>query len=131
MLTVFYDGTCGMCHRAVQFLLRRDRTGQKFRYAPLQGETAQSILGTIEELPDSMVVQDEQGKLHVQGDATRTICRALGGIWLLPAVLLGMTPRPLRNWMYDLVAARRYRWFGKKEEACPLLLPEERERFLP
>ena len=120
-----------MCHWAVQFLLRRDRAGKKFMYAPLQGETAQELLGTLDGLPDSMVVHDEQGILHVQGDATLILCHALGGIWTFPALLLTLTPRPLRNWMYNLVAERRYRWFGKKDDVCPLLLPEERERFLP
>jgi predicted DCC family thiol-disulfide oxidoreductase YuxK len=120
-----------MCHRAVQFLLRRDRTGQKFTYAPLQGSTAHEALEPIEALPDSMVVRDAKGNIHVQGDATRVLCHALGGIWVIPGFLLGLTPRPLRNWLYDFVASRRYQWFGRKEDACPLLLPEERERFLP
>ena len=131
MLTVFYDGSCGMCHGAVQFLLRRDKPGEKFMYAPLQGETAKELLGSIESLPDSMVVFDEMGTLYVQGDATLILCRSLGGFWVLPSLLLMITPRPIRNWLYDRIAARRYRWFGRKEESCPLLLPEDRDRFLP
>ncbi len=36
--TVLYDGECGLCHRSVKFLLKRDR--HQLWYAPLQGETA-------------------------------------------------------------------------------------------
>ena len=34
--TLFYDGQCGLCHRAVRFLLAEDRApGGAFRFAPL------------------------------------------------------------------------------------------------
>ena len=131
MLTVFYDGSCGMCHRAVRFLLKRDRQGNKFTYAPLQGETAAVALDGFDNLPDSMVVKDAEGTLHLQGQATRVLCRTLGGLWHVPAFGLWLLPRFIGNWLYDLVAARRYSWFGKESESCPLISPEERTRFLP
>ena len=34
---VLYDGTCGLCHRSVRWLMKRDR--RRLWYAPLQGET--------------------------------------------------------------------------------------------
>ncbi|HZH02738.1 MAG TPA: DCC1-like thiol-disulfide oxidoreductase family protein [Myxococcaceae bacterium] len=33
---LFYDGGCGLCHRAVRFVLARDPAG-RFRFAPLGG----------------------------------------------------------------------------------------------
>ena len=36
---LFYDGSCGLCHRAVRFILAEDRSGTAFRFAPLGGET--------------------------------------------------------------------------------------------
>ena len=35
---VFYDGTCGLCHRGVRFFLAEDRAGTSFQFAPLGGE---------------------------------------------------------------------------------------------
>jgi predicted DCC family thiol-disulfide oxidoreductase YuxK len=40
-----------------------------------------------------------------------------------------VVPRPLRDWIYNLVARRRYRWFGKRE-ACMVPTPALRARFL-
>ena len=37
---LFYDGTCGLCHRAVTFALARDPDGSRFRFAALQGARA-------------------------------------------------------------------------------------------
>ena len=34
--TIFYDGGCGLCHRFVRFALAEDRTGERFRFAPLE-----------------------------------------------------------------------------------------------
>src|SRR5208282_2216789 len=32
---LFYDGYCGLCHRAVRFILAEDTTGTAFRFAAL------------------------------------------------------------------------------------------------
>jgi predicted DCC family thiol-disulfide oxidoreductase YuxK len=131
MTTVFYDGSCGLCHRAVQFLLARDPSGAHFRYAPLQGETAACALEGVLELPDSMVVKTTQGRLLTRGDAAINIGLTLGGGWWLVAQLSRAWPRFLRNLAYDFIAKRRYRWFGRKEDACPMMAPEQRALFLP
>src|SRR5262249_21391567 len=36
--TIFFDGRCGFCARAVRFVLAEDRAGTAFRFAPLDGE---------------------------------------------------------------------------------------------
>jgi predicted DCC family thiol-disulfide oxidoreductase YuxK len=40
-----------------------------------------------------------------------------------------IVPRPLRDAIYDLVARRRYRWFGRRE-TCMVPGPGIRDRFL-
>jgi predicted DCC family thiol-disulfide oxidoreductase YuxK len=40
-----------------------------------------------------------------------------------------VVPRPVRDWLYDRVAANRYRWFGKAEY-CALLTDEQRARLV-
>ena len=35
-VVAFYDGSCGLCHRTVRFLLSEDVTGQACSFAPLQ-----------------------------------------------------------------------------------------------
>ena len=131
VITVFYDGQCGLCHRAVQFLLRRDPAGEKFRYAALQGETAATLLVPLHPVPDSMVVHTPDQTLLTQGDAALYLARALGGLWAVLGALGRIVPRSIRDLMYNGLAARRYRWFGKRDEACPLLTPDQRGLFLP
>jgi hypothetical protein len=40
---IFFDGICGLCNRTVDFVIARDHS-RLFRFAPLQGETAQRLL---------------------------------------------------------------------------------------
>ena len=40
---ILFDGVCGLCNRAVDFVLREDRN-QKFLFAPLQGETFKAFV---------------------------------------------------------------------------------------
>jgi predicted DCC family thiol-disulfide oxidoreductase YuxK len=131
MITVFYDGTCGLCHRAVKFLVARDPHGERFRYAPLQGETALRDLPEPSELPDSMVIKMANGETFTRGDAALRLGRELSLGWRLMSIIGGLFPTFCRDLLYDFIAARRYAWFGRSETVCPLLPPDQREFFLP
>lgn len=130
---VFYDGTCGLCHGWVRFLLRRDRDGNRFRYAPLQGETwvARVPAERRRELPDSVVIRTTEGDLLVESRGVIHLLRRLGGGWKVVAGLLWIVPRPLRDLGYRLVAAVRYRLFRRPQELCPIVPAELWGRFLP
>lgn len=133
---VFFDGVCGLCNRFVDFVLSRDRRGA-IRFAPLQGETARREVrgegrGVSSETRsfDTIVWIDPSHREFVRSAAAVRVLWRLGGIWWLIGWLLWLIPRPLRDVGYRLVAANRYRMFGKKE-TCRLPSPAERERFLP
>ena len=135
--TIYFDGHCGLCHRAVRFVVPRDRDGSRFRFAPLQGLTFAERFDaeTRNALPDSIVVQvggdARADALLTRSDAALHIMRRLGGVWKLLAGLGRLVPRPLRDWAYDRVASVRHRLFRRPEAACPLMPPELRSRFLP
>ncbi len=126
---VFFDGVCGMCNRFVDLLLKVDRRGI-FLFAPLQGETARSLLPPLPADPAawSMLYLDERG-LHDQSDASLEVYRRLGGLWSVLA-LARFVPRFLRTPVYRWIARNRYNWFGRRD-ACRVPTPAERERFLP
>jgi predicted DCC family thiol-disulfide oxidoreductase YuxK len=130
---VFYDSTCGLCHRAIRLLIAEDPDGIRFHFAPLQGETfAQRVPEEVrEQLPDSLVVVNPDSKLRVKGAAVTVLLSDLGGLWRLLGLPLRLLPGRVRDLLYDLVAGNRYRLFPRTEEACPLMPPELRERFLP
>jgi predicted DCC family thiol-disulfide oxidoreductase YuxK len=117
----------------VKFVLKRDRSGKLFRFAPLRGPTFQSQVSPDRRagLPDSIVVLTEEGALLVRSDAFLHILRQLGGGWRNLAALLAVVPRPVRDFAYDFVARIRYRVFGTKEDWCPIVPPDLRARFDP
>lgn len=131
--TLFYDGHCGLCHRAVKFVLRHDPEGAAFRFAPLQGPTFQAAVPTAQRaaLPDSMAVRTLDGRLLLKSEAWLHIMRRLGGIWKLIGSVCSIVPRFIRDWGYDFVAAVRFRIFGRRDDLCPLVPPALRNRFLP
>lgn len=131
--TIFYDGHCALCHGTVKFVLRRDRSGAAFRFAPLQGETFQRRVPRAQRqtVPDSMVVLTPTISLLVRSDAIVHIFRRLGGVWRVIAGILAVIPRPLRDAGYNLIARIRYRVFGKRDDLCPVVPPELRARFDP
>lgn len=130
---IFYDGHCGLCHRAVKFTLKHDRSGTAFRFAPLQGETIKSLLAPEQRanLPDSFVVLTRDGTLLMRSNASLYVMQRLGGAWRLLANILGLIPRTLRDVVYDFVARVRYRVFGRQNDLCPIVPPALRARFDP
>ena len=129
---VFFDGTCGLCHGAVRFLVRRPRRA-RFRFAPLQGETFERRIPEERRagLPDSLIVETPDGELLVRSDGALRLLRRLGGPWRLPAAMLALLPRSWRDAAYRLVARGRRRWFRRPEGLCPRVSKDVAELFLP
>lgn len=126
---IFYDGTCGLCHAFVQWTLRHDSEGE-FRFAPLQGETFKERVSEKERhgLPDSVIVLMLNGSLATKSGAVKYVCEQIG--LRGHAALLGILPRWLADFGYDLIARTRYAIFGRRKEKCPLVSPDLRTRFL-
>lgn len=129
---IFYDGHCGLCHRSVTFLLKRDRDGSLFQFSPLQGEAIARSLSADEraQLPDSLVVRTEEGQLLVRSAGTAYMLRRLGGFWGGVGIVLGWVPRTIRDFGYIVVAKCRRRLFGRPPDVCPMVPEEQRRRFI-
>lgn len=122
---LFFDGVCTLCNRSVDWVIRRDRQ-RVFRFASLQGETAKRLVPDAAKDLNSFVIW-QNGVAWKRSDA---VIRVLIGLRAPGAKILGLVPRPLRDFVYALVAKNRYRWFGK-HESCRLPTADERSRFLP
>ena len=126
---LLFDGVCNFCNWSVNFLLRRDRDGI-FRFAALQSEAGRKLLaeaGLQRHNLDGMVLI-EGSEVTLKSTAALKAAKRLPGLWFMTGLLLAV-PRSLRDWCYDAFAARRYRWFGKRE-ACMVPTAEMRSRFL-
>lgn len=78
-----------------------------------------------------MVVQGTNGEILTEAAAALTIARSLGRGWSILATAAYILPWFVLNGCYRLIAKNRYRLFGRKQELCPLLPPEQRALFLP
>jgi len=126
---VLFDGVCNLCAGTVQFLIRRDPEGL-FRFAPLQSEAAEALLADhgLDDHDLDSIVLIEGDDVYVKSDAAIRIATHLGGVYRLlwPFRFL---PRRLRDWAYDVVAERRYGWFGKRDQ-CMVPTGDLESRFI-
>lgn len=127
---VLYDGTCGLCTKAVQWILRHERD-HDILFAPLQGPTAALARQRFPNIPVTLesVVYISDGRAHLRSKALLHATRHLSSPWrwayplrILPAFLLDLG--------YRVIAAIRYRLWGHAD-ACQLATPAQRLRFLP
>lgn len=132
---LLYDGQCGLCNRALLFVLERDPEGQ-FAFAPLEGSTARQfepLLPSDEKLGESLLFIEEfasaSPRLLLRSQALFRLFWLLGGHWRLlgwlyfiPATRFFFDP------LYRLVAHHRDRFFSRR---CLLPQDEHRDRFLP
>lgn len=126
---ILFDGACGLCHRSVRFVLKRDRD-RRFRFAPLQSDPGRHLLerhGLDPESLDTMVLVDGDAAL-VRSDATLAIVARLPRPWRWLRVLR-IVPRPIRDAVYRLVARHRLRLFGTRD-ACAMPPPDLAERLV-
>lgn len=128
---IFYDGNCGLCHRAIRFVLAEDRTGKAFRFAPLDSDSFRAAVPEEVRagLPNSVIVRDARGNLLSRSAGVIHVMRRLGGVWRLLAAVMSVIPSGLRDIVYDFIAGIRYRLFSAPKEACPIMPKHLRERF--
>jgi predicted DCC family thiol-disulfide oxidoreductase YuxK len=137
---LFYDGDCGLCHRTVRFLIAEDghlEDASRLRFAPLGGDAFMQLVANSPEidpahLPDSIVLELEDGRVATRATAVIEIANRLGGFWRAIAFAVslgGFVPNAVLDSAYDVVAENRKRFFEKPKDSCPILPPDLRERF--
>ena len=129
---VFYDGHCGLCHWAVRFILAQDRTGEAFRFAPLDSDTFRAALSETARasLPDSLIVQTDNGTILMRSTAVLHILQRLGGMWGVLGSVATLIPLTLRDKIYDGIARIRHHLFQAPAASCPIIPADLRARFL-
>jgi predicted DCC family thiol-disulfide oxidoreductase YuxK len=109
---ILYDGVCIFCSRWVRFVIARDAQ-RRFRLTPIQsdyGTRLAQAFGIDPADPDTNAVI-HGGVAYFKSDAALTVLSSLPG-WGWVRVLFWV-PKPLRDFVYNLVARNRYRIFGK------------------
>ena len=130
---VFYDGDCGLCDRMVQFVIKHDKK-ESFVFAPLQGSTAASYLTDLPpemRFTDSLILIENYRtfpRVYMLGKGALRILWLLGFPWMILG-LLSFLPGWMFDWLYELVAANRHRFFS--DQTCVVPSKNQKERFLP
>lgn len=126
---VLFDGVCNLCSKSVRFILRND-SKSKFRFASLQSERAHLLLQQLGFPSDNIdfLICIMDNKIYLKSTAVLKILLELGGAWSLFYVLI-IIPRFIRDMVYDSIAKRRYKLFGKTD-TCMVPTPGNEERFL-
>ncbi len=126
---ILFDGVCNLCSSTVQFILKRDKK-DTFRFASLQSDFGQSVLQKFN-LPantfNSFLLY-QNGKIHTKSTGALLVARQLSGGWKLLFAFI-IVPSFIRNSVYNVIAKKRYSWFGKKE-ACWIPSPALKAKFL-
>ena len=127
--TLFYDGNCGLCHKSVSFVLKRDKNAA-FSFSPIGSNyfNTQFTESEIENFPDSIIVKNSHG-IFLESDAVKEIFKELSGIWKIAWFFLAIIPRFLRNFGYRFIAGIRRSIFKDPNTNCPIIPPELKQRF--
>jgi predicted DCC family thiol-disulfide oxidoreductase YuxK len=126
---ILFDGVCNFCNNAINLVISRDKKDH-FRFAPLQSVHGEKALSQLkqEDINADSIVLVQGDKLFIKSTAALRISRKMSGAWPLMYGFI-IVPRFIRDWVYDYVAANRYKWWGKKE-MCMVPTPELRKKFL-
>lgn len=125
---ILFDGGCNLCNNSVQFIIKRDPVGY-FKFASLQSESGQTLLkiyGLDNNLNSFVLI--ENSKVYLKSSAALRVSSKLGTGWRMLSIFR-LLPPFFTDYLYDIVARNRYKWFGKKE-SCMLPKQDWKERFL-
>lgn len=123
---IFYDGDCGFCNSAVQFVLNRRK--KEVYFLKLQSDLASRIMknyGVLIEMNTMYFLHN--GKLYLKSSAALRVNLLLRFPFQVLFYVGIIVPSFIRNWIYDQIAKRRHKI---KNGFCALPKPEERRLFL-
>lgn len=125
---LLFDGECGFCNQTIQFFLRNEKN-KKMHFAPLQSEVGMQLRKyfDISDKVDSLILIKGHSA-YIKSCAALRLTPYMKGLWPMMVVFV-IIPPFLRNLVYDFIAKRRMKIFGRVE-SCALLKKEDRARFL-
>jgi predicted DCC family thiol-disulfide oxidoreductase YuxK len=127
---LLYDGTCGLCDRSVQWILRHE-IDRELTFAPLQGATAAALRAVHRDIPEAVdsVVLVENDRVRLRSKAFLYLARHLRAPWRW-AYAVRWLPAIVFDLGYRAIARIRYRVWGRVD-GCAVPASEHRARFLP
>jgi predicted DCC family thiol-disulfide oxidoreductase YuxK len=127
---LLYDGNCGVCSAAVQWILQHERR-HELRFAPLEGALGRELRSRAGVPPsvDSLLWVELRGsRVHseLRSSSVLRVLRYVGGPWRL-LTAFRIVPRFLRDAGYRAFARLRSR---VREPSCLVPSLTQRARFI-
>lgn len=118
-MVVIFDGKCSFCTKQVKRLNRWDGK-QRLSYVSLHDPWVATHCPelTSEMLLEQMYVIDRAGNSFGGAAAVRVLSKTLPRLWILAPLLHIPFSLPLWQWMYMVVARRRYQLDKDQGEVC-------------
>jgi len=125
---ILYDGECNFCSFWVKYVIKRDKK-DSFRFATLKSKKANELFQkhNIDNNIETIFLINENC-FSTKSTAVLHILKELGGIKAIFYAFI-IIPKFIRDFIYDVIAKNRYRWFGKTN--CNFNFHEyEKDKFL-
>ena len=129
---IIFDGVCVLCNSLVDFLIKRD-IDHSFKFLTAQSSLGQRLMDTagIEsslQTGEISLIFFDKNRPKIKSDAVIAILVKLGSGYKF-AKFFYLVPRVIRDFCYQVVATRRYKWFGKTIQ-CRIPTESDVDRFL-
>jgi predicted DCC family thiol-disulfide oxidoreductase YuxK len=126
---ILFDGICNLCNNSIQYVIKHDPKAH-FVFGAIQSGSGQKLLKQYgletNNINSFILIQDNN--IYTRSTAALKVAGKLKGpVKLLYGFII--IPPFIRNAVYDLIAKKRYHWFGKRNE-CMIPTPELEKRFL-
>jgi len=126
---ILYDGVCILCNTFITVILKLD-TKRKFLFSSLQSNYSKSILKITDstDYKINTVFLIRNGKKYTKSTAVLMILTSFSNLFKIFYIFY-LIPKFIRDMIYDLIANKRYAFFGKTG-SCPIPPVKVRKRFL-
>ena len=119
-IIVFYDGLCVLCNRSIIWFIKYD-TQNILKFSHFKSEFVLKNHNHVSKI-EAVSIIDENGNYLNRSDAVLYLLKKLKKFKFL-RILGSLTPKFVRDSIYNLIAKNRYKWFGKYE-SC--LIPDNK-----
>jgi len=120
---VLFDGVCNLCNSSVSFILKHEKNSVLY-FSSLQKFGQPELLEIVKNVDSIIFI--EKDKVYTKSTAALKISKYLKGYsWARVFLII---PPAIRDFIYDIIAKNRYKWFGKKDQ-CMIPNPDLKARF--
>lgn len=126
---ILFDGVCNLCNSAVNFIIKHDKK-EHFLFASLQSDAAKEILlqYPLKKTSLNSIILITNNISYDKSTAALLISKQLNNGYKLIYYFI-VIPKFIRDFVYNLIANNRYKWFGK-QKSCKIPSLEIKNRFL-